>query len=207
MADKQFTQSIFNGDNDAFQELYAECRALFLSYFKKHYPAIGIEDLKDIYQDSIVEFWSQIIDGRITEENLNCMPSTYIISIGRNKMGESSRKSKRNNKLMESLKIQPDSYHVTNGTTTPVLNMNDVEERDKEKMRSQIEFLKERYEHLGYPCTLLLRYTWYEDMDDDKILKAFDGYFSSTDSVKSKRFKCRKKLSDMYSIWRKSQSN
>lgn len=206
MADNQFTQSIFDGNSEAFKKLYVECRSLFLSYFKKHYPAAGIEDLKDIYQDSIVEFWSQIIDGRITEENLKCAPSTYIIGIGRNKMGESSRKSKRNNKLMESLKIQPDSYHVTNGTTTPVPNLDDVEERDREKMRSQIEFLKERYEHLGYPCTLLLRYTWYEDMDDDKIMKAFNGHFSSTDSVKSKRFKCRKTLSDMYDSWMKSQS-
>lgn len=107
---------------------------------------------------------------------------------------------------MESLKTQPDSYRIANGVSTPVLNLDDVEERDREKMQSKLDFVKERYESLGYPCTLLLRYTWYEDMDDDKIVKAFDGYFSGTDSVKSKRFKCRKKLSDMYNIWMKSQS-
>lgn len=201
MIDQQFLKSIFAGDNSAFQRFYGECRTLFLAYFSKHYPATKVS-LTDLYQDSIMEFWAQIVDGKITEERLQCSPSTYVISIGINKMREGYRGLQKQDKLTEALKEHPDAYRVSAGTKTPVIIIDDRDEDYKENLRNRLAFLKTQYEKLGYPCTLLLRYTWYNNMTDDDILKAFGGYFANTNSLKTKRFKCRKTLDNMYKAWK-----
>lgn len=204
MADQKYLNSLFKGDNTAFQRFYAECRALFMAYFIKHYPNSEVP-LTDLYQDSIMEFWSQIIYGKITESSLRCSLSTYVISIGINKMREGFRAIQKKGKLLEALRKHPDSYLKSGDTNIPVPVNDNRKEISNEDVRQKIEFLKAKYEDLGYPCTILLRYTWYNNMSDEKIQKAFGGYFANTDSLKSKRFKCRKSLGNMYNAWIKSQ--
>lgn len=203
MIDKQFLNSIFAGDNTAFTKLYKECRELFMAYFAKHYPGTKVS-LQDLYQDSITELWSQIIDGKLTEDTLRCSLSTYVLSIGINKMREGYRGVQKADKIAEALKQRPATYRISGGAQTPILEIEDREEAEKENIRLRLEFLKKKYEELGYPCTLLLRYTWYNNMTDDKILEAFGGYFANTNSLKSKRFKCRKTLDNMYQAWKKT---
>lgn len=204
MADQKFLKSIFEGDNTAFKRFYAECRALFMAYFTKNYPNSEVS-LTDLYQDSIMEFWSQIIYGKITESSLRCSPSTYVISIGKNKIRDGIRAIQKGNELIDAMEEHPGSYITSGGTNTPVPINDNSEEMSNEDVRQKIEFLKAKYEDLGYPCAILLRYTWYNNMSDEKILEAFGGYFANTDSLKSKRFKCRKSLGNMYKAWINSQ--
>ena len=68
------------------------------------------------------------------------------------------------------------------------------------------EFLRKKYEELGYPCNQLLRDTWYNNMTDSDILYAFGGYFSNTNVVKTKRYKCHKALLNMFNAWKSSQN-
>lgn len=204
MVDREFLRSIFEGDNAAFQRFYEECRTLFLAYFSKHYPSTKVS-LKDLYQDSIMELWSQIIDGKMTEERLKCLLSTYVISIGINKMREGYRGLQKQDKLAEALKEHPDSYLVSGGAKTPIFVIKEDEEEKEERIRERLCFLKAKYKDLGYPCTLLLRYTWYNNMTDNEILEAFGGYFANINSLKSKRFKCRQALNNMYDAWKKTQ--
>lgn len=203
MIDKPFLSSIFAGDNTAFTKLYKECRELFMAYFAKHFPGTKVS-IQDLYQDSITEFWSQIIDGKLTEESLRCSVSTYVVSIGINKMREGYRGVQKADKIAEALKQHPSAFRISGGAKTPILDIEDREKAEKENIRLRLAFLKKKYEELGYPCTLLLRYTWYNNMTDDKILEAFGGYFANTNSLKSKRFKCRKTLDNMYQAWKKT---
>lgn len=168
MIDRQFLNSIFAGDNTAFTKLYKECRELFLAYFTKHYPGTKVS-LQDLYQDAITECWSQIIDGKLTENSLKCAFSTYVISIGINKMREGYRGVQKAGKIADAIKQHPDAYHISGGAQTPIFDIEDREEAERENIRLRLEFLKQKYEELGYPCTLLLRYTWYNNMSDDKI--------------------------------------
>lgn len=204
MDEQRFLNDIFSGDNAAFQRLYTECRALFLAYFSRHYPGSGIS-LTDLYQDSIMELWSQIVDGKITRNNLRCSISTYVISVGRNKMREGYRGLQRRSRIEEALTLHPDSYHVSACARTPVMNPADSDEDEKQRLRQWSEFLGRKYEELGYPCNRLLRCTWYEGMSDNDILKEFDGYFANTNVIKSKRYKCHKALLNMFNIWINSQ--
>ena len=201
MADQQFLKSVFAGDNAAFRKLYEECRESFTAFFLTKFPGTKVS-LPDLYQDSVVEFWSQIIDGRITEDKMRCSLPTYIVSIGINKMHERFRGVKRNDKLVETLTDHPDSFCVSHGSKTPIF-IKGHEEDDEEQMREWTEFLKEQYENLGFPCAQLLRYTWYDELNDSEIVDKFGGHFASTTVVKSKRYKCHKSLLNMFKAWKK----
>ncbi len=96
--DQEFLKSIFAGDNTAFQKFYAECRSLFLASLHKQYPYTTVS-LEDLYQDSVMELWSQIIDGKLTEDRLTRSLASYIIGIGINKLKEESRRIKKDSKL------------------------------------------------------------------------------------------------------------
>ena len=129
MVDYQFLKSIFADENTAFTKLYGECRELFLAFFAKHYPGTKVS-LTDLYQDSIMELWSQIVDGRITEERLKCSLSTYVISIGINKMHEEYRGLEKQYKGQEKMLNDDDLYFLlTGGLERPYHNPNCVIKR------------------------------------------------------------------------------
>lgn len=202
--DQHFLTKIFLGDSSAFQEFYGECRDLFMAYFSKHYPDSKVS-FTDLYQDAVLEFWTQVKDCKITQDSLHCSLSTYVIAIGINKMREGYRGILRRNKLYDTLKKHPDSYRVSGGTHTPIPEIDDREETENEEKRLRLVFLRKKYQDLGYPCTLLLRYTWYDNLTDNDILAKFDGYFANTNSLKTKRFKCRQTLNNMYLAFKKTQ--
>lgn len=202
MTDQNFIKRIFIGDNAAFRQFYIECRTLFMAYFTKHYPNTKIS-LTDLYQDSIMETWCQIVDGKMTEGHLRCSLTTYVISIGLNKMREGYRGLKKQDKLYDVLKKHPDAYSVVGESKIPVLVTED--EHNDEYVLEKMNFLKAKYKKLGYPCSLLLRYTWYNNMTDNEILEAFGGYFANTNSLKTKRYKCRQTLNNMYNAWKISR--
>ena len=241
MIDKQFLNSIFAGDNAAFTKLYKECRELFMAYFAKHYPGTKVS-LQDLYQDSIIELWSKIMDGKLTEEGLTCKLSTFVISIGENKLKEETRKIVKDSRLkkgepifkkrksifepleddndvedtkaypLQSKKQQKELEHDTRINQTLYLIQRKVQivpqdDSDDaiERLREWSDFLQTKYEDLGYPCNQLLRETWYNDLTDNEIMGVFGGYFSNTNVIKTKRYKCHKALLNMFKAWKCSQ--
>ncbi len=202
MSGPELQKGVFSGDNDAFEALYTQCREPFMKYFRRKYSGTQVS-LPDLFQDSVMALWRQIADGKLTEEGLHCSLQTYLISIGSNKMHEGYRNMQRGDRLLDKLREHPDSYSVAGGTRTPLHGRNGDEEYE-EKLGAWTDFLQSKYEELGYPCAQLLRDTWYNDMSDNDILVAFNGYFANTDVVKSKRYKCHKSLLNMFNIWKKT---
>ena len=212
---------------------------MFLAYLSKQYPDTKVS-LPKLYQDTIVELWSQIYDHKITEDTLNCKLSTYIISIGKNKLKEETRNLLKNSKLnagepiykkrkavievmdkdedyikkypLQSKKQQKELdtrindilYKIESKLRPVFLSESDpmvLEELQRER-QEKIEYITQKYMEMKYPCNMLLRYTWYDNMTDSKILEAFGGYFSNTDVIKSRRYKCHKTLLNMYNAWK-----
>ena len=242
MIDKQFLNSIFAGDNIAFTKLYKECRELFMAYFAKHYPGTKV-NVPDLYQEAIIQLWSNIMAGKISEKGFTTERGlfSYVIEIGINKFKEESRKLSKDDKLkkgervykkrstnseetenneedtekfpLQSKKQQQELEKMTriNETAYLLYNKKQVDpyqdsDESLERLLEWSEFLREKYEELGYPCNQLLRDTWYNNMTDSDILEAFGGYFSNTNVVKTKRYKCHKALLNMFNAWKGSQN-
>ena len=241
MINQQFLKKIFAGDNAAFQQFYGECRTLFLAHFHKRYPKTKVS-LTDLYQDTVMELWSKIMEGRLTEESLTCKLSSFVISIGENKLKEETRRIIKDSRLkkgepifkkrksvldtlededetddtkaypLQSKKQQKELERDTRINQTLYLmqrkvQINSQEDSDDaiERLREWSEFLQKKYEELGYPCNQLLRDTWYNDLTDNEIMEAFGGYFSNTNVIKTKRYRCHKALLNMFNAWKYSQ--
>ena len=242
MIDKQFLNSIFAGDNTAFTKLYRECRSLFMAFFNKHHPSTTIS-IPDLYQESIIQLWSNIVDVKITENGFTTERGlfSYIIGIGINKFREESRRLYKDDKLkkgekglknrsiasreigngeedkekfpLQSKKQQEELEKMTRINETVYLlynkkQVNPYQDSDEslDRLLEWSEFLREKYEELGYPCNQLLRDTWYNNMTDSEILEAFGGIFSNTNVVKTKRYKCHKALKNIFYAWKHSQN-
>ena len=63
---------------------------MFINYAKRYIQ--NQESLQDIYQDSFMIFYRNVMEGRLT--GLLSKVSTYLISIGKNKIFEHLRSTK-----------------------------------------------------------------------------------------------------------------
>ena len=243
MDEQLFLKSIFAGDNAAFKVFYEDCRSLFLAFFNKHHPGARV-NIRDLYQESVIQLWSNIMDGKVSESGFSSKRGlySYVIQIGLNKFMEELRKVSKNDKLKKgelvfkkrttktdeieeddkelfplqskkqqeeierSTRINDKAYQLYNKKQVDPFEDPDNTKDRKERILEWSHFLREKYEELGYPCSQLLRDTWYNNMSDSEIIDAFGGYFSNTNVVKTKRYKCHKALLNMFNAWKVSHN-
>ena len=102
--DRSILEGLFAGNNLAFYRFDKDNRNLFEAYFHKHFPSTSV-DIGDLYQETILELWSQIMDGRLTQSTLTVDISSYLIAIGRNKFFEEARKHDKYSRLKKGERV------------------------------------------------------------------------------------------------------
>ena len=102
--DKTVLDGLFAGDNRAFNRFDNDNKDLFKAYFYKHFPGIKVE-ISEIYQEAITELWTQIKEGRLTREKLTVDISTYLVSVGRLKLFEETRKQEKFSRLKKDQRV------------------------------------------------------------------------------------------------------
>jgi RNA polymerase sigma factor (sigma-70 family) len=146
--------------------------------YKKYYRMMvkmiitnnGSEDeAKDVYQDALVVVWQKLQNP---DFELSSKISTYIYSICKNLWRkELDRKSRMSDEPMEHSELP--NY-----------------EREE---RAQI--VMECINALGPVCRQLLMYHYFDGLSMDDIAKKMD--FANSDTAKTKKYKCKKRLDDM----------
>lgn len=190
-SDQQLIDAILSRDDSVWISFYEECRDRFIAYFRKKYPNTTV-DLFDLYHDAIMAVWSQIIEGRQITVKL----STYVISVGINKMHEMHRNEKKKESIKTGLGTTPTNFMTSKGVLKPLTDIHDIDD-----YQEKLDFVKEKIKELKFPCDKILQDTWYYNMTDEEILADFEGYFKNTNVIKSRRFKCHKALKNMYKAW------
>src|SRR4051794_41115573 len=101
-SDQQLIESLKQGNADALQQFYSAHRREFISWVQKAfgYPP---EEATDIYQDSIIVVYENILSEKIT--SLNASLKTYLFSIGKNKLLRKIDKDKK-------LESEPESINA-----------------------------------------------------------------------------------------------
>ena len=213
--------TLFAGDSSALTVLFTDFRNLFERYFLKHYPK-SESKIPDLFQDSIMELWSQIIDGRLTKDKLKVSLATYLISIGRNKYNESVRKVIRFNRFKndipqyvrkEKTEEEPEDPNAIQSKKQQkeldtninanlymkerpigIYEYNISDEDYKQKRLEVLKFVEEQVGKMEKPCRFILISTWYNNMRDEEIMKMSGGLYNTISAVKTRRFRCHKKL-------------
>lgn len=167
MKDREILDRIGKGDERALDFLYKKYYKMMTNIVLKNNGTL--DEAKDVYQEALVVFWQKAASGKLV---LTSKISTYLYSICLNQWRkELDRKSRLSN-----------------------------EEVDQEEFQSHEE--QERYKivmqcigELGETCKRILTYYYFEGLNMSDIAEKMN--FANTDTAKTKKYKCKKKLDSL----------
>ncbi len=167
MNEKEIFDRICRGDEKALEELY---KKYYRMMTKLVITNSGTEqEGKDIYQEALIVFWQKAISGNLV---LTSKISTYIYSICLNLWRkELDRKSRLSHEQKDSPEYQ------------------------NEDKKERIRIIRECIDQLDDTCRKVISYYYYDKMSMSDIADKLG--FANTDTAKTKKYKCKKKLDEL----------
>lgn len=165
--EREIFDRICKGDERALEFLY---KKYYRMMTKMVITNSGSEDeARDVYQDALIVFWQKATSGNLV---LTSKISTYIYSVCQNLWRkELDRKKRLSNEEKD----------------IPVIINTDVEERNR--------IIGECLNKLDETCKRILLYYYFEEMSMQDIADKLG--FANTDTTKTKKYKCKKKLDEL----------
>ena len=167
MDEKEIFERICKGDEKALEQLYQKYYRMMTKLVITNSGTE--EEARDVYQDALIVFWQKATSGNLI---LTSKMSTYIYSICQNLWRkELDRKKRLSNEEKD----------------TPVVP--DTESKEREKI------LAKCIDQLGETCKKVLMLYYFEEMSMQDIADKLG--FANTDTAKTKKYKCKKKLDEL----------
>ncbi len=167
MKDSDILERISRGDEKVLDHLYKKYYRMMTKVVLSNSGTE--EEAKDIYQETLLAFWQKASSGNLV---LTSKISTYLYSICLNQWRkELDRKSRLSSEEVDGEETQG----------------HDAEER--------LRIVKECIEELGDVCKGVLTYYYFEGLGMQDIAKKMN--FANTDTAKTKKYKCKKKLDSL----------
>ena len=171
---------IKSNGNEALDLIYKKHRNPCVAWLEKNFNLSSAEAV-DIFQDSVVICYENVKTSRV--QHMDSSLKSYLYGIARNKALENQRKTNRRN-------LGEQSFSITH--TTDSFSFHHINEEKFETLQSLIY-------QLGDPCKTLLDLFYYHRLNLDLIKEKMN--YSSTNTVKTKKYKCIKRLrSSFYNI-------
>ncbi len=166
MKDQEVLERIGRGDEKALDYLYKKYYRMMTRVVTSNN---GTEqDAKDIFQDALIVFWQKAASGKLV---LTSKISTYIYSICQNLW---RKELDRKSRLVNEAK--------------------DGEEYPDHDSRERVKIIQESISALGDTCQKVLTYYYFDGLTMEKIAEKMG--FANTDTAKTKKYKCKKKLDE-----------
>ncbi len=167
MKDGEILAKMQNGDESALEYLYQKYYRMMIKLVISN---SGTEyEAKDIYQEALIVVWQKAVSGKLV---LTSKLSTYLYSICQNLWRkELDRKSRLSSEEKDGM---------------------DYMDHDQEE---RVRIIRECIEQLGDTCQKVLSYYYFDGMSMTDIAEKLN--FSSTDTAKTKKYKCKKRLDQL----------
>lgn len=176
MSDKEIMSEIVAGNSDAFAEVYNRYIGEFVGFVRKHFRGSD-DDIYDIYHDSCMALYSNILSRRLTAEALGEVSlKTYLFRIGHNKMVDVFRRA---NTAQRRSFIENFDYSEWDDECEEVLS-----EREQK--------IREVVSQMGEPCATILAMYYWQDKSMREI--ASEAGYSNADTAKSLKSRCMAKV-------------
>lgn len=167
-------KEIKSGNQKTIEMIYIQHKKEFL-VFASRLTACEEEAL-DIYQDSIVTMYENIVSGKLT--TLTSSLKTYLFAIGKYKLYSIQKVKSSTERLSDY------EFHLKQESEDDFL----VEEENVEK-------IQKAYQQLGNKCKEVLKLFYYENYSIEEIKDLLD--YTSKDVVKSQKSRCIKHLKEL----------
>ena len=167
MKDSEILRRISQGDERVLDHLYKKYYRMMTRIVLSNNGTE--EEAKDVYQEALLVFWQKAVKGELV---LTSKISTYLYSVCLNQWRkELDRKSR-----LSSEEVDGELYQ---------------EYEANERLR----IVRECIEELGAVCKKVLTYYYFDGMNMPEIAKKMK--FANTDTAKTKKYKCKKKLDSL----------
>lgn len=167
MKDKEILERIGQGDEKALDYLYTKYYRMMVKMVKDN---SGTEDeAKDVYQEALLAFWQRAASRKLV---LTSKISTYLYSICQNLWRKELDKKRR----------------LTHEEV-------DGEDHQRYEAEERLRIVQECMNELGDVCRKVLTYYYFDGLSMTDIAKKLN--FSNTDTAKTKKYKCKKKLDSL----------
>lgn len=178
MTDLEYIIAFRDNNQRAISRFYDEHRNDFLHDLGRYYCISDSDLLAEIFQESVVRLWKNIINKRLTETNLTTTLSGYLFCIGKLVAMEIFRREgirlKSNLDETEMLKLNP-AADILFGSES----------------QQEIAVRKAVYA-MGEPCAPLLLSFYWDKLTWESI--ALQLHYKDANSAKSQKYKCIQKL-------------
>ena len=167
MTEQELFARICQGDEEALEIVYQKNYRMMVRLVTSNNGTE--EEAKDVYQEAVVVFWQKANSGNLV---LTSKMSTYIYSICLNLWRkELDRKKRFSNEEKDAKEYQQ-------------------QDRDE---RARI--IQESISQLDETCRKVLSYYYFDGMSMKEIAEKIG--FANTDTAKTKKYKCKKKLDEL----------
>ena len=167
MKDSEILERISQGDEQMLDHLYKKYYRMMTKIVLSNN---GTEDeAKDVYQEALLAFWQKAASGKLV---LTSKISTYLYSICLNQWRkELDRKSRLSSETVDG------AEHQTHDS--------------KERLKIVMDCIGQ----LGDVCKRVLTYYYFDGLGMPDIAEKMN--FANTDTAKTKKYKCKKKLDSL----------
>ena len=167
MTEQDLFARICRGDEEALEVVYQKNYRMMVRMVTSNNGTE--EEAKDVYQEAVVVFWQKANSGNLV---LTSKMSTYIYSICLNLWRkELERKKRYSNEEKDAKQYQ---------------------EQEKEE---KVKIIHEIMEKLDETCRKVLSYYYFDGLSMKDIAEKVG--FANTDTAKTKKYKCKKKLDEL----------
>jgi RNA polymerase sigma factor (sigma-70 family) len=167
MNEKEIFERICKGDEKALEFVYQKYYRMMTKLVITNSGTE--EEARDVYQDALVVFWQKATSRNLV---LTSKMSTYIYSICQNLWRKELDRKKR----------------LSNEERDTAVTV-DMESGEREKIFAKC------IDQLGETCRKVLMFYYFEEMSMQDIADKLG--FANTDTAKTKKYKCKKKLDEL----------
>ena len=176
MKEKNILKNIRAGSKKDLEGIYIKYREEFVCWIVNRHN-LSIDDAKDIYQLTILLFYENIVNEKLTK--LKSTIKTYLFAVGKNKAREFNRHTNKSRKI--------------NNNRLPA-EKNTVEEaEEREKLLNVSE---KSLAILGDPCKTLLEHYYFHKKSMADISSQM-GY-KNENTAKNQKYKCLLRLREIF---------
>jgi RNA polymerase sigma factor (sigma-70 family) len=171
--DNKLIQEIKSGNEAPIVKIYKLFRNEFLDWGLRNF-AINVEQLKDIFQDTVLDFQQNIISGQLN--HLTSTLKTYLFQIGKFKIINFLKREQRITYLEEIkfIKKEKEEYMLS------------------EERQYNLDDIAKAMAKLPEDCQSLLKLYYFKEYDMSSIARELN--YKNSDTAKSKKSVCLKKL-------------
>lgn len=164
MKDSEILDRISRGDERVLDYLYKKYYRMMTKIVLSNSGTE--EEAKDVYQEALLAFWQKAAKGQLV---LTSKISTYLYSICLNQWRkELDRKSRLSSDVV------------------------DGEEYQQHEAKERLKIVMECIDDLGDVCKKVLTLYYFDGLNMQEVAKKMN--FANTDTAKTKKYKCKKKL-------------